>query len=110
VHAEHHEIRILNELLESRTELCDGCPIDDAMIGADAEIDHVCLLDAVSILSRIVIDQLCHPVRLSNCNNRSLRAQNGRHEVATANIANTADTEGAIVEVSLGQASVRCTL
>ena len=67
--AEH---QILNELLETRTELGECGPIDDAMVSADAEIDHVYRLYAVTVFSRIDIDQLCKFVCLSNGNKCSL--------------------------------------
>lgn len=43
---------------------------------------------------------------LPNGNNSGLRAQDCRHEVATANVSNTAHAEGAIVEVSLCQPAI----
>ena len=55
VHAEHHKVRILNQLLEALAESGAGGSIDDTMVSADAEIDHVCLLHSVTIYSRVII-------------------------------------------------------
>ena len=50
LHVQHHEIRILNQLFEALAKSCTGRSIDDTVIRADAEVDHVGLLYAEAIL------------------------------------------------------------
>ena len=56
LHVQHHEVWILNQLLESLPKPCAGRPVDDSVIRADAEVDHVGLLYAEAILFRIIVD------------------------------------------------------
>ena len=57
------------------------------MIRTNAEVYHVCFLQAEAILLAIIIDEFGYAMRLSDCYDGSLRPQNGGHEVATSDVA-----------------------
>ena len=79
------------------------------MVGADAEVDHVGFLDSEAVVLGVVVDQLSHTMGLADCDDGGLRAQDGRHEVASTNVTDARDTKGAIVKVSLREATI-CSL
>mmetsp|Transcript_11920 Transcript_11920/g.15208 ORF Transcript_11920/g.15208 Transcript_11920/m.15208 type:complete len:218 (-) Transcript_11920:862-1515(-) len=110
LHIQHHEVGVLDELFEARAEPGAGGTIDDSVVGTDAEVDHVCLLQAVPVLSCLVVYQLSHSMGLADSDDSSLGSQDGRDEVAAADVAHAAHAEGAIIEVALREPTIRRTL
>ena len=87
MHRQEHHVGILDQLLHASTEPRASRPIDHPMICTNAEVYHVCFLQAETILLAIIIDEFGYAMRLSDCYDGSLRPQNGGHEVATSDVA-----------------------
>ena len=87
VHRQEHHVWILDQLLHASSEPRASRPIDHSMICTNAEVYHVCFLQAEAIRLAIIIDEFGDSVRLSNCYDGSLRPQNSGHEVATSDVA-----------------------
>ena len=110
MHVEEHEVRVLNQLLHPLGKPRAGRPIDHPVIRTDAEADSVSLLDSDAIRVRIVVDKLGDPMRLSDRDNGSLRAQNRWNKVPSTDIADALDTKSAIIEITLCQSAIRSLL
>ena len=109
MHVQEHKVRVLNKLLHARGEPGTCRTINHPMVRTDAKVDSICLLDSETIRLLIVIDQLRDSMCLSDRNDGSLWAQDGRYKVLASDITDTRNAESSIVKVSLDQTAI-CSL
>ena len=108
MHTQEHQVRILDQLFHTSAEPGACCSINHPVVGTDAEVNLIGFLNTEAIRLWVIVYQLCYTIGLADGNNSSLRAQDSRYKVATADIAYAWHTESAVVEISLGESSVRC--
>lgn len=89
MHAQEHQVGVLNKLLHTRAKLGTGSTINHSMICTDAEVNRVCFLNSHTVWVLVIINQLSNPVGLANRNNSTLGSQNGWYEVSPSDVTNT---------------------
>lgn len=88
MHVEKHQVRLLDELLHAGAESRHGGSIKYSVVGGDTEVDGLCGLPSVSFRGTQVLDPFGVLVCLSNSDDGGLGAQDGRHEVSSAQVTN----------------------